>query len=167
MAETILQHWIFSRFALPFLLVFIIVFALLEKTKILGSDKKQLDALVAFAIGLIFVAFVFPVQVVNNLVLFLTVALITVFVGLLLWGFITGGEAKLENKTVKVIFGIVIVIVVIGAMLWATGFYTPVWDWLFKQDWSNTFWTNVTFIVAIALALAIVLKGGVGGGAIA
>jgi len=165
MAETILQHWIFSRFALPFLLVFLIVFALLEKTKVLGSDKKQINALVAFAIGLIFVAFVFPVTVVNNLVLFLTVAMVTVFVGLLLWGFITGGEAKVDDKVVKVIFGIIIVIFVAGAVLWATGFYTSIWDWLFKQNWSKTFWTNFLFIVAIAAALAVVLKGGAGGGA--
>lgn len=162
-AETILQHWIFSRFALPFLLVFLIIFALLEKTKLLGSDKKQINALVAFSISLIFVAFVFPVTVVNNLVLVLTVAMVTVFVGLLLWGFIIGGEAKVDDKTIKVIFGVIIVIFVIGAVLWATGFYTPIWDWLFEQDWSGTFWTNFAFIVAIAVALAVVLKGGAGG----
>ena len=29
---------------------------------------------------------------------------------------------------------------------------------LFKQSWSNTLWTNVAFVVAIAAALAIVMK---------
>ena len=64
MAETILQHWIFSRFALPFLLVFFIIFALLEKTKILGTEeiegttytRKNLNAMIAFVVSFLVVA---------------------------------------------------------------------------------------------------------------
>ena len=82
--KTILQHEIFTRFALPFLLMFFVVFAVLEKTKLFGEDKKQLNALIAFVIGLIFVSAVYPTLVVSNLILFLTVALIVVFVALLL-----------------------------------------------------------------------------------
>ena len=159
MAETILQHWIFTRFALPFLLVFFVVFAILEKTKLLG-DKKQINAFIAFIIGLIFVSVVFPVEVVKNMILFLTVALITMFVALLLWGFAFGkAEFDPKNTSLKIIFGIGIAIVVLIAILWATGFYTPIYDWLFKQDWSNSFWTNLLFVVVIAVAIALVLKG--------
>jgi len=161
MVETILQHWIFTRFAFPFLLVFFILFAILEKTKILG-EKKQINALISFIVSLIFVSVVFPVDVVTNMVLFLTVALVTMFVALLIWGFIKGvGDGKMqiiENKAVKFILGIVVAIAVIVAVLWATGFYTPIYEWLFKQDWSNTFWTNVVFILAIVIAIALVLS---------
>lgn len=157
MAETILlQHWIFTRFALPFLLVFFILFAILEKTKILG-EKKQINALVSFVIGLIFVGFIFPVDVVTNLVLFLTVALITMFIALLIWGFV-GGKPVIEGKITKGIFAVFLIIAIIGAVLWATGFYSDVFNWLFKQAWSNSFWTNLLFIVAIAIAVALVLK---------
>src|SRR3989338_8842384 len=115
--ETILQHWIFSNFIFPFLLIFFIFFAILEKTKILGSDKKQLNALVAFVIGLIFVSAVFPKLVVGNLILFLTVSIVIVFVILLLWGFATGGEAKIDNNAIKWVVGFLIVVVVAGAVL--------------------------------------------------
>jgi hypothetical protein len=163
MAETILQHWIFTRFALPFLLVFFVVFAILEKTKLLG-DKKQINALVSFVIGLIFVTVVFPVDVVTNMILFLSVALVTMFVALILWGFATGkSEIDTKNTVARVIIGIVVVVVVIGAILWATGFYTPIYEWLFKQEWSNTFWTNFIFIVAIVIAIVLVLKSSGGG----
>ena len=101
--ETFLQHWVFTQFALPFLLVFFIVFAILQKTKVLGDDKKQLDALVAFIIALIFVGAIFPKLVVANLILFLTVAIIVVFVGLLIWGFVSGGEAKIEGTKLKLL----------------------------------------------------------------
>ena len=94
MVETILQHPILANFALPFLLIFFIVFAILEKTKVLGEGKTQLNALTAFVLGLVFVGAVFPKEVVNNMVLFLTVAMVVVFVTLLLWGFATGGELK-------------------------------------------------------------------------
>ncbi len=160
MVETILQHWIFTRFAFPFLLVFFVVFAVLEKTKVLG-DNKQINALIAFIIGLIFVSVVFPVEVIKNMVLFLTIALITMFVALILWGFVNG-KVDIENKSVKILLGVGIAIAVLVAILWATGFY-PIVEGLFKQDWSQSFWTNLLFIVVIAVAVALVLKESVKG----
>ena len=56
MAETLLQHPVLTNFVYPFLIVFFIVFAVLEKTKLFGEEKKQLNALTAFVIGLIFVS---------------------------------------------------------------------------------------------------------------
>lgn len=165
MAETILQHWIFTRFALPFLLVFFIVFALLEKTKILGDGKKQINALVAFIIGLVTISIAYPTEVISNLILFLTVAIIVVFVALILWGFVAGGEAKVDNKYVKIIAGVVIVVAVVWAVLWATKLSTPFYDFLFSQAWSDTFWTNVAFVVVIAAALGLVLKSSGGSAA--
>jgi len=118
---------------------------------------------VAFVIGLIFVSFVFPVIVVQNLILFLTVALIAMFVGLILWGFV-GGKIELgEMKIVKYILGIGIALLVIVAVLWATGFYTPILDWFSLQEWSSGFWTNLLFIVAIIVAVTVALKAGAGG----
>lgn len=159
--ETILQHWVVTQFILPFFLIFAIVFALLEKTKLLGEGRQQLDAIVAFVIGLIFVGTVFPKVVVGNLILFLTVSIVIVFVALLLWGFVSGGEMKgdiLSNKYIKWVIGIVLVIAIIGAVLWATGIYDSFLNLLFKQSWSSELWTNVAFIAVIAVALAVILK---------
>ena len=79
------------------------------------------------------------------------------FVGLLLWGFVSG-ESKIENKWVKILLGVIVFVGVIIAVLWATGWITPVEDWLFGQDWSGPFWTNLLFIVMIAAAIAAMLK---------
>ena len=95
------------------------------------------------------------------MVLFLTVAMVVVFVTLLLWGFATGGELKesfVSAGWMKYVIGAVIFIAVIIAVLWATGVDSGVWDLLFKQDWSSALWTNVVFIVVIAGALAIAIK---------
>lgn len=157
MADTILQHWIFTRFGFPFLLIFFLVFAILEKTKILGDGKRQINALVAFIIGLIFVSVSYPVEVVSNLVLFLTVALVTMFVGLLIWGFFTE-KATVESKWMKTIIGGIVFVALIIAVLWAAGWTGTISDWLFKQDWSGPFWTNLLFIVTIAVAITLMLR---------
>jgi hypothetical protein len=160
--DTILQHWIFTKFALPFLLIFFIVFAILEKTKVLG-ENKQINALVSFVIGLIFVSLAYPAEVVTNMVLFLTIALIVVFVTLMLWGFATGKDLKIDflgSSGAKIAVGIVILFAVVIAVLWATGIKGGVVDLLFFQSWSSDFWINVIFVVAIAGALALVLRNG-------
>jgi len=158
-AETILQSEILTKFVYPFLLIFFIVFAVLEKTKVLGDDRKQLNALVAFVIGLIFVGAVFPKLVVANMILFLTVALVIVFVVLLLWGFVSSGEKGVEiSKGLKTFLFIVLGIAVVVAVFWAVGVGGGFFDFLFSSSWSNAFWTNFLFIVVIAAALALVIK---------
>jgi hypothetical protein len=158
MAETILQHPVLTKFAYPFLLMFFIVFAILEKTKVLG-EKKQINALVAFVIGLIFVAAAYPKMVVGNMILFLTVAIIVVFVALLLWGFVAGEEGMQFSsapKPLKWVIGISIVVAVIFAVIWATGLGFGFLGGIFGPG-TETFWTNAIFIVMIAVALAVVL----------
>ncbi|MFC1710542.1 hypothetical protein ACFLZJ_00050 [Nanoarchaeota archaeon] len=158
--ETILQSELLTRFLYPFLLVFFILFAILEKTKIFGDDKKQLNALLSFVIALIFIGFAWPKVVVGDLILFLVIALVVVFVGLMLWGFVSGGEAKLgaDSKALKIIAGMIIVLAVIIAVLWATGSLTTAFQFLFQKSWSSAVWTNIIFIVIIVGALVLIMK---------
>jgi len=155
--ETILQHWVLTSFVYPFLLIFAIVFGLLEKTKLLG-EKKQLNAIIAFVIGLVFVAAVDPKLIVENLIMFLSVAIVIVFVVLLIWGFITGKEPSFESKPIKIIAIIVACLAVLIFLFITTGIWDTVTDTLFRQDWSGDVWTNIIFIVVIAAALALILK---------
>ncbi|MCK9595584.1 hypothetical protein M0R19_00135 [Candidatus Pacearchaeota archaeon] len=153
---TILQYDIVSKILLPFLLVFFIVFAILERTKLLG-DKKQINALTAFVIGLIFVGAVYPVLVVSNLILFLTVTIVAVFVILLLWGFVfvDNKDNKLE-KGLKLGLGIVVTIAFIWAVLWATGWINNLGT-IFSGGMGQTIITNAVFLLVIGVAIALVL----------
>lgn len=162
-----LQNSIFTTIFLPFLLIFFIVFAILQKTKVLGSDKTQLDAFVSFIIGLILVTAFNYSTVINNLILFLSISLVIVFVILVLWGFLSGEEGfKLgDHKGFRTILLIGFAIVVIIAVLWAFGIPLSggngsVTGFLFGQVWSEPFWTNLIFVVLIGAALAIVLGMG-------
>jgi hypothetical protein len=157
--ETILQHWILANFILPFLLIFLIVFGILEKTKVFGDGNKQLNAFVSFVIGLIFVGAVSPKLVVGNLILFFTVSIVVLFIALLLWGFVSGDDAKLpDNPPLRIIVGILIVGAVTIALLFATGFESTAFDGLFKQPWSEAFWTNASFLAVIIVALVVIIK---------
>lgn len=160
MAETILQHYIFTEFIVPFILIFFIVFAILEKSKILGSDKRQIDAFVAGAIALIFVGAIYPKAIVGNLILFLTVAVVVIFVFLVLYGFIASGDKGLElEKWMKMGGFVIILISVIIAVIWASGLEWQALDLLFNQSWSTSFWTNFIFIIIVLGAMTIVMKG--------
>ena len=99
------------------------------------------------------------------MILFLTVAIVVLFVALLLWGFVAGEEGlKFEKapKALKWFIGIVIVVAVIIALLWALGtevtVFETVSDFLFKSDWSKSFWTNLSFVAVIIIALVLVLR---------
>jgi len=160
MAQTILQHPVLTNFAYPFLIIFFLVFAILEKTNLLGKEKRQLNAFLAFVIGLIFVSAVYPKMLVENMILFLSVALVILFVVLLLWGFIfskEGGGMELTAPMKYALFGVVTFAVIVF-ILWASGYSGRIYDVLFKSPWSETFWTNFLFIILIGVALAAIIR---------
>jgi hypothetical protein len=162
MAElSFLQSPALTNFVYPFLLLFFIIFAVLEKTKLFGEGKTQINALISFVIGFIFVTAIFPKEMVNNLILFLTIAIVIMFIVLVLWGFVAGEEGlKLSSapKGLKWAIGIFIILAVTIAVLWAAGVnVSKLINDLFHASWSSTFWTNVIFIVLVAAALAVAI----------
>ena len=82
----------------------------------------------------------------------------------MLWGFVAGEDGlKFGNapKGLKWAIGIVILIAVVIAVLWAAGINTSgLLHKIFYSSWSSTFWTNVIFVVIVAAALAFGLSGG-------
>src|SRR4051812_10088790 len=115
---TILSSPFFVEGVLPFILVFSLVFAVLQKSEILGKGKNQLDALVSFSVALLTIAFANAVGVIVQLVPVLAVGLVVILVFMVLWGFVMG-ETKKENipGPVKWALGILILLVVAGAVL--------------------------------------------------
>ncbi|MCK5603923.1 hypothetical protein KAR91_18695 [Candidatus Pacearchaeota archaeon] len=161
MAETtIVQHWLVTQFILPFLLIWFVSFALLEKSKLLGEGKQQLNAMTAAVLAAIFVGALEPTMIVTNMVLFLTVSIIIVFVGLILWGFVSGNDLSKEilHSKLKWPAGILIFAAVILAVTWSSGINNlGILSSLFNQSWSETFWTNVAFIAVVVGAITAVL----------
>ncbi|MEJ2267919.1 MAG: hypothetical protein P8X70_02495 [Nanoarchaeota archaeon] len=156
MVETIFQQPLFKEFILPFLLSFILVFALLEKTKILGENKKILNAVIAFVAGITLVTAIFPKEVITNLILFLTISMIVVFIVMGLWTFIVEDDSSFKSS--KVIKWFLIIGVGIGLLfliIWTLRVQTGLLDWISDREWASPFWTNLIFIFVVVIALVL------------
>jgi hypothetical protein len=111
---------------LPFLLVFTIVFAIFEKTKVLGMEeidgkkytKKNLNAISAFVIAFLVIASSELVQIITKvssnavIVLFLSVLFL-----LLIGSFYKEGEPVFLEGPWKVIFMIIVFLSIVGIFL--------------------------------------------------
>ena len=158
--ETILTAPIFIDIVFPFVLVFVLIFAILQKTNILGEDKPQINAIISLAIGILFIAFPYPRGVVQLLMPFLAVAAVVILVFMILFGFVASGDKGfVMNKGLKITFGILIGIALIIAILAATGYWKTFID-VFTGDSSNTIVTSIIFIAIIGGAMAVVLSSG-------
>ncbi|HTY44004.1 MAG TPA: hypothetical protein VMC80_02075 [Patescibacteria group bacterium] len=157
---TIFQNVIFTNFILPFLLIFVIIYAILERTNLLGEKKHQINAIISFVIGLIFTGVLSSTKIVSNMVVFLAVTVVILFVILVLWGFIFGDKEGFKPAVwMKWVLGILAGVAFVGAVLWATGTFNSLTNILFQQSWSNSLWTNFLFVVIIVAVLFIILRG--------
>ena len=117
---------------LPFLLIFTIVFAILEKTKILGLEKvggkeytkKNLNSMVAFVVAFLVIASTQLVSVINTVMANFVLLLILAVCFLMLVGvFFKDQEFSLENfpnwlKFFMVLMFIGIVVIFLDALDW-------------------------------------------------
>lgn len=153
---------------LPFLLVFTLIFAILEKTKILGEGKRNMNVGIALIFALIvviphitgnFPAGYDPVQIINaalpsvSLVIIAIVSLM-ILVGVfahdrLLWGMTAPGWIGLVS--------IVIIAFIFGSAAgwWQVGFL----DWL-----DSIFGSDVIAVIIMILVFGVIIAFVTGGG---
>jgi hypothetical protein len=162
----ILQSTLLVNFLYPLLLMFFISFGVLSKTNIFGKDKQQLNALVSLVISLIFVGAIFPKLLVENLVQFMAIGLVFLFVAVFLWGFISGDKDLTVESGSKIhkLFAFLIFGAIIFAVLAFSGLGSVLIDKLhsilsfgFESDWSSSFWTNFIVVAVILVVVAVVI----------
>jgi hypothetical protein len=152
---------------LPFLLVFTIVFAILEKTRILGIEeiegkkytKKNLDALVSFVVAFLVVASTKLVAIINkalaNIVLLI---LLAVFFLLLVGSFSKEGEREFLAGGWKTVFMIIMFIGIIFIFLDALDWLSPFWKFL-TRHWETRWVASLILIIAIILFIIYITRG--------
>ncbi len=91
---TLLQESGVYEVLLPFLLIFAIVFATLEKTKVLGASKTNINALVALVIGLLLIVQQTIVQTINTFLPRVSLIIVVILMFLLIISMIAGKEFK-------------------------------------------------------------------------
>jgi len=165
---------------LPFLLVFSIMFAILEKTLVLGTDtlgdkktpKKAMNAMVAFVVALFVVAtnkIVTAIQVfLPNIVLIIVVVLsFLLLVGILY----KDGEFNLAEKETKwknifvVIIFILISLTIAGSITKTANQSYLSWGFDYAvQNFSGTIVTSLIFLAVVIFAISYITKSPSTGG---
>lgn len=163
-----LQEFGFFDVVLPFLLVFTIVFAILEKTKIFGTEgddkkpKKNLNSMVAFVISFFVIATKQIVTAIQVSLPQVVMVLIVIFAIMMLVGSLFSGEKEFafEGKG-AVFFGIVAGAGVFLIFMNAFGWLKPIIDYLTKY-WNDTLVVSLIFLIIIIGTILYIV--GVGGG---
>lgn len=152
---TILSSPFFVEGVLPFILVFSLVFAVLQKSKILGDGKNQLDALVSFSVALLTIAFANAVSLIVQLVPVLAVGLVVLLVFMVMWGMAyKPGEFALHKYVQWAIGGLAAIAVAVALLVYSGGWET-VTDYF--DTTNSSLWTNILFIVLIGVAIIVVM----------
>ncbi len=142
----------------PLFLVFVVVFAILQKSKILGEGKSQIDAIVAFVAGLLLVAVPGPRNIIIGIMPWMTVGVAVILVFFILYGFVAGDLSKSPNW-MKAIFGVLAALFTIGVVLYVTGFGNTISSWFSGGNGTDIF-MNVLVTAIIGGAVAVAVLGG-------
>jgi hypothetical protein len=160
MAEPFLINDFFVNLILPFVLVFTLIFAVLEKSQLLGDGKKQINAIIGIVIGLFLIAFPPARDIVVLLMPFLAVSIVILLVFMLLYGFIVGKtDGDILGYWWKVAFGAILAVALVTALLFITGHWDIVYDYTFGDKGNNQFIINGIMIAVIIGAIVAVLRG--------
>lgn len=144
---------------LPFLLVFTIVFAILEKTRVLGMEeiagkkytKKNLNAIVSFVIAFLVIASTRLVSVINKALADIVLLLLLVIFFLTLVGafFKEEGGVFLEKGGWRSLFMVIvfagIVLIFLNALGWLSSF------WIFLVNNYESRWVGSLILIILII----------------
>jgi len=158
---------------LPFLLVFTIVFAILEKTKIFGTEdadgkkvtKKNLNSMAAFVIAFLVIASSKLVETITevsaNVVILL---LLSVFFLLLIGSFYKEGEPVFLEGKWKSVFMIIMFVGIVAIFLHGikTDSGEPWLEWAWDEltnNWTSTSIASVILVIVVVAFMFYIVKG--------
>ena len=151
---------------LPFLLIFTISFAVLQKVKIFGSDAKKINVVVALVIGLLFLQNSYLIFLLQRFLPNMSIVMVVVLMLLLLVG-IFGGEYKgFGGAALNVAFALSIIITLIALSTdffpGANGYGILGWFYALVPDPGTQ--SALILVVLVIIIIAMVTREGGGSG---
>jgi len=153
---------------LPFLLIFTVIFAVLEKTKILGEGKKNMNVGIAFIFALLvvvphvtgnFPAGYDPVAIINAALPSVSLVVVAIIALMILIGVFAGDKLVFGMTSAGWIglFSLIAIVFIFGSAAgwWQTGLL----QWL-----ENIFGSDIVAIVVMLLVFGIIIAFVTGGG---
>lgn len=137
-----------------FLLVFIVVYALIVRSKVLGEGNKSVALFVSLLMASFFVVQASLVEFVQEVSAWVSVLVIVVFFLLLVTAF-APGDKPLEFLSKKSWFNWVILGVVIGIFILTSSYvFNWVINWSLVAEWIDSTWFGWILLVVIALIVS-------------
>ena len=149
---------IFTEGIFPFILIFVLLFAILQKSKVLGEGKSQIDALVSLAIALILLSVPLARDMIVNIVPWLAVGAVVILVFLILYGFVAG-DLKAGPKWMKIVFGTLAGIFVIVLVMYFSGFWEVFSGWFTGGEGGEVV-ANIVMLLVVGGAVAVAVATG-------
>jgi hypothetical protein len=146
----------FMTALLPFILVFVVMFAVLQKSKVLG-ENVQVDAMVAFVIGLILIGFPKPRDMIVEMMPLLALGIAVLLIFFILYGFVSGDLSK-SPTWMKGIFGALAGVYVLWIVLRVTGLGNYILS-LFEGAGDSGLFMGFLMILLIIGAAVLVIWG--------
>ncbi len=157
---------------LPFILVFTIVFAIFERTKVFGTEKvndvefpkKNLNAMVAFVIAFLVVASAQIVGIINSALPMIVILLfLGVFFLLLVGIFYSEKEEVLLSSPWKMMFMVIMFIGIVCIFLYAipTQSGEPFLTWMMEfllDNYSTTAVSSVVMMIIVIGFMAYIIR---------
>jgi len=148
-----------AQVALVFILIFTIVFAILQKTKLLGDGKKQTDSLVALAIALLVISVGYAMDIITKMVPFLAVGLVIILCFLLLFGIFGKKEIDFSSNVMN-FFGVLAFLAVLIAAMYFTDSFSKIQNFF---SGNSGWFANGLIILVVVAAFWFAYNGGSGG----
>ena len=143
---------------LPFILVFTIVFAILEKSKVFGTEnidgkeytKKNLNAMTAFVIAFFVVASSQLVEIITQVSSYTVILLLLSVLFLLLIGsFMKEGDRGILTGNWNYFFMIMMFIGIILIFIYALGWWDKMWDFFQFQTGGEVVGSIILLVIIV------------------
>jgi hypothetical protein len=155
-----LDSWGVTDILLPFILIFTIVFAVLQKSKVLGEDSKKFNVIIALVMGLSVViphalgAYPYnldPVIILNSILPQVSVVIVAIMLMLVLIG-VFGAKIKVGGTSLAGIVSIFAFIVILIIFANQLGWFTlpQIFDTIFMNE-------DILAIVVMILVFALII----------
>lgn len=158
---SLFEQPLFANIILPFLLIFVIVYAVLEKTKILSKENKAINVIVAFVIGIVFIGVPAAAGVTIKFLPIVAVIVVLIFGLMLMFGIAgisKGGESFEFHTGLKITLGILVGIAFVITILWATGTLQYIIA-VKEQWWASQLWQTLIFIgLLVGVIIVLLIK---------
>ena len=151
---------------LPFLLVFTIVFAILEKTRVFGSEtidgkeysKKNLNSITAFAIAFFVIASSKLVEIITTVSSYTVILLLLSVLFLLLVGsFMKEGEGGFLKGNWNYFFMLIMFVGIVLIFIYALGWWDVMWNF-FRFKTGGDVVGSIILLVVIVLFIWYIVK---------